>query len=323
MEYRNLGSTGCKVSRLCLGTMQFGWTADEQTSFQVLSAAYEAGINFIDTADVYSRFVPGNQGGEAETIIGKWLKQSSIPRNRLVLATKVFNPMSTDPNDRGLSRVHILKSIDASLKRLQTDYVDLYQSHRPDPETPVEETMSAFDSLVKAGKVRYIGCSGFQGWQVVESLWAAQKLGLEPYASLQPGYNLVRRQEYEFDVEEVARRYRLAVIPYSPLAAGFLTGKYRPGQTEVESGRHSKAALNFTPFGWSVLEALDTVAAELGGVPISQVALAWVMRNPTITSPIIGPRSLTQLEDNLKSLTVSLSDEQYAYLNKVSDWKTA
>jgi len=301
--------------------MQFGWTADEPASFQVLSAAFDAGINFIDTADVYSRFVPGNQGGEAETIIGKWIKQSGIPRDRLVLATKVFNPMSDDPNDRGLSRVHILKSIDASLKRLQTDYVDLYQSHRPDPETPVEETMSAFDSLVNAGKVRYIGCSGFQGWQVIESLWTAQKLGLEPYISLQPGYNLVRRQEYEYDVEDVARRYRLAVIPYSPLAAGFLTGKYRPGQTEVDSGRHSKAALNFTPFGWSVLDALDTVSAELGGVAISQVALAWVMKNPTITSPIIGPRSQAQLEDNLRSLEVTLSDEQYAYLNKISDWK--
>lgn len=323
MEYRNLGSTGCKVSRLCLGTMQFGWTADEPASFQVLSAAYEAGINFIDTADVYSRFVPGNQGGEAETIIGKWIKQSGIPRDRLVLATKVFNPMSADPNDRGLSRMHILKSIDDSLKRLQTDYVDLYQSHRPDPETSVEETMTAFDSLVKAGKVRYLGCSGFQGWQVIESLWVAQKLGVEPYISLQPGYNLVRRREYEYDVEEVARRYRLAVIPYSPLAAGFLTGKYRPGQTEVESGRHSKAALNFAPFGWSVLEALDTVAAQLGGIPISQVALAWVMRNPAITSPIIGPRSLAQLDDNLNSLDVALSDEQYAYLNKVSDWRTA
>lgn len=321
MEYRNLGAAGCKVSRLCLGTMQFGWTADEPASFQVLSAAFDAGINFIDTADVYSRFVPGNQGGESETIIGKWFKQSGIPRDRLVLATKVFNPMSDDPNDHGLSRVHILKSIDASLKRLQTDYIDLYQSHRPDPDTPVEETMSAFDSLVKAGKVRYIGCSGFQGWQVVESLWIADKLGFQPYISLQPGYNLVRRQEYEYDVEEVARRYNLAVIPYSPLAAGFLTGKYRPGQTDVESGRHSKAALNFTQSGWAVLEALDTVSAELGGAPISQVALAWVMRNPTITSPIIGPRSLSQLQDNLQSLKVTLSDEQYAYLNKVSGWK--
>ncbi len=199
MDYRNLGATGCKVSRLCLGTMQFGWTADEPTSFKVLSAAYEAGINFIDTADVYSIFVPGNKGGEAETIIGNWMKKSGIPREKLVLATKVFNPMSSDPNDRGLSRVHILKSIDDSLRRLQTDYVDLYQSHRPDPETPVEETMAAFDSLIQAGKVRYIGCSGFPGWQIMESLWVADKHGYQAYVSMQPGYNLVRREEYEHD----------------------------------------------------------------------------------------------------------------------------
>ncbi len=321
MEYRNLGTSGCKVSRLCLGTMQFGWTADEPTSFGVLSAAYNAGINFIDTADVYSRFVPGNQGGESETIIGNWLKKAGIPRDRIVLATKVFNPMSEDPNDQGLSRVHILKSIDASLKRLQTDYIDLYQSHRPDPDTPIEETMAAYNSLIQSGKVRYIGCSWYKGWQVVESLWCADKYGYQPYISLQPGYNLVRRAEYEHEVEEVARHYNLAVIPYSPLAAGFLTGKYRRDQTDVDSGRHSKAALNFNERGWEVLEALDTVSIELGGTPVSQVALAWVMKNPTITSPIIGPRSLEQLDDNLKSLNVSLSEEQYKYLSMVSEWR--
>lgn len=321
MEYRNLGSSGCKVSRLCLGTMQFGWTADEASSFQVLSAAHSAGINFIDTADIYSRFVPGNQGGESETIIGNWLKKAGIPRDRIVLATKVFNPMSEDPNDRGLSRVHILKSIDASLKRLQTDYIDLYQSHRPDPETPVEETLAAFDNLIQSGKVRYIGCSGFKGWQVLESLWAADKNGLQPYISLQPGYNLVRRAEFEHDVEEVAKHFHLAVMPYSPLAAGFLTGKYRRGQTDVESGRHSKAALNFTESGWAVLDALDTVSHELDDAPLSQIALAWVLKNPTVTSPIIGPRSVEQLEDYLKSLEITLTEEHYKYLSVVSEWR--
>jgi len=321
MEYRSLGRTGLKVSELCLGTMQFGWTADEATAQVVLSAAFEAGINFIDTADVYSRWAEGNPGGVAESIIGRWMKQANIPRDQLVLATKVRGKMGPGPNDEGLSRRHILHAIDASLQRLGVDYIDLYQTHSFDDKTPIEETLRAMDDLVHQGKVRYIGCSNYPAWRLAEALWTSQVNHLVRYDSLQPHYNLVRRAEFERELAEVCRAYGLGVIPYSPLAAGFLTGKYDRDQAEPESARLGGVKRRyFNDQGWAVHEAVKNLAGQKGK-SISQVALAWLLSNPVITSPIIGPRSLEQLQDNLGAVGFRLSSEDMTSLDQVSAWQ--
>ncbi len=227
MEYRNLGKTGLKVSALCMGTMQFGWSVDEAETQRVLSRTYEAGINFIDTADVYSKWVDGNPGGVAEEYIGRWRKQAKIPRDRLVIATKVRGKMGEGPNDEGLSRVHILQAVEASLRRLDTDYIDLYQTHWSDSDTPIEETLRALDDLVRQGKVRYIGASNYKAWELMQALWASDVNGLARYDSLQPHYNLIKRGEFERELKAVCETYGIGVIPYSPLEGGFLTGKYR------------------------------------------------------------------------------------------------
>ncbi|NOZ00104.1 MAG: aldo/keto reductase, partial [Chloroflexi bacterium] len=275
MDYRNLGRTGLKVSALCLGTMQFGWTADEAAAFDVLSAAYEAGVNFIDTADVYSRWVDGNPGGVAETIIGRWLKQAGIPREKIVLATKVRGQMGDGPNDEGLSRAHIMQAVDDSLRRLQTDYIDLYQTHWYDENTPIEETLRAMDDLVRAGKVRYVGCSNYPAWRLMEALWASDRFGLARYDSLQPHYNLVHRAEFEAELADVCRKYGVGVIPYSPLAGGFLTGKYREG-TEPQSARAEGRREYYTARNWALLDAMDTIAAAHDAT-VTQIALAWLL----------------------------------------------
>lgn len=319
MEYRNLGRSGLKVSELCLGTMQFGWTADEALSLRILDAAYAAGINFIDTADVYTNWVEGNPGGVSEQIIGRWMKQSSIPREKLVLATKVRARLGSGPNAEGLSRYHIQEAVEGSLRRLGTDYIDLYQSHSYDENTPIEETLRAFDDLVRAGKVRYIGASNYPAWRLTEAVWAARLHGLSAYQSLQPHYNLVHRTEFERELAEVCRAYGLGVIPYSPLAAGFLTGKYRPGETPV-SARLNRASRYFTPENWNLLDQLEKIGKERGA-SISQVALAWLLTNPLITSPIIGPRDLDQLADNLGAVGLRLSTAEQDTLDKASDWK--
>ncbi len=221
MDYRNLGKCGLKVSELCLGTMQFGWTADEDLSYQILDAAVESGINFIDTANIYSRWVEGNPGGVAETIIGKWIKRKGIQRESLVIATKVRGRVGEGPNLEGLSWAHIMAAVEGSLKRLDTDYIDLYQTHWFDQQTPVEETMRAFDDLVRQGKVRYIGCSNYPAWRLAKSLWISRSSGLVQFVSHQPHYNLVHRAEFERELAEVCRTYGIGVIPYSPLAGGF------------------------------------------------------------------------------------------------------
>ncbi len=318
MEYRNLGRTGLKVSELCMGTMQFGWTADEALSHQILNAANEAGINFIDTADVYSRWVAGNPGGVAEMIVGNWLKQSGIPRHQVVIATKVRGRMGDGPNDEGLSRVHILQAVEASLRRLGTDYIDLYQTHRTDESTPIEETLEALDMLVRQGKVRYIGCSNYPAWRLMQALWASEKYHLARYDSLQPHYNLVHRAEFEQELAAVCQTYGIAVIPYSPLAAGFLTGKYRKGQ-QVESVRLSRAQSYFNDRNWMLLDKMEALGKEKGGKSISQIGLAWMLSNPVITSPIIGPRSLDQLHDNLGAAGLRLSPEERQALDEASD----
>lgn len=319
MEYRSLGRTGIKVSPLTLGSMQFGWTADEDTSFQVLSAAWDAGINFIDTADIYSRWVAGNPGGVSETIIGKWWRQAGVARHRLVLATKVRGRMGESPNEEGLSRAHILHAAEESLRRLQTDYIDLYQCHWFDENTPIDETLSALDQLVRQGKVRTIGCSNFSAWRLMQALWTSDDRHLARFDCLQPHYSLVNRAEFERELVEVCLTYGVGVIPYSPLAGGFLSGKYTREQTEVGSQRNVRRY--FTERNWKLLDEMARIGLELGGRSSSQIALAWLLQSPAVTSPIIGPRKLDQLEDNLAALSFTLSDEQMERLNKASDWR--
>lgn len=321
MEYRKLGRTGLKVSELCMGTMQFGWTADEMTSHQILSAAYDAGINFIDTADVYSRWAEDNPGGVAEQIIGRWIKKNSIPRHKLVIATKVRGQMGKEPNDEGLSRKHIMDAVDESLRRLNTDYIDLYQTHWFDANTPVEETLSTMDNLIRQGKVRYIGCSNHPAWRLTEALWTSELHKFERYESLQPHYNLVYREEFERELVEVCKKYELGVIPYSPLAGGFLTGKYQKDGNIPESDRAGGVRNRyFNEYGWRVLEATNNMAKELGR-SISQVALAWLLTEELITSPIIGPRTMDQLEDNLGAVELRLSYEEKSQLDDASKWR--
>jgi aryl-alcohol dehydrogenase-like predicted oxidoreductase len=321
METKKLGRTELEVSILCMGTMQFGWTADEATSFEVLTASYDAGINFIDTADIYSNWAQGNPGGVAEQIIGKWMHQQRIPRERLVIATKVRGQMSDDPTDQGLSRKHIMKAVEDSLKRLNTDYIDLYQSHWTDDDTPIEETLQAYNDLIEQGKVRYIGCSNYPAWKLMQSLWVADKLGLARYDSLQPHYNLVHRAEFERELAEVCRTYQIGVIPYSPLAGGFLTGKYSKGspippRSRGQSSQRIKGY--FSEKNWILLDEMERIGTEMGGFSISQVALAWQLANPLVTAPIIGPKDIAQLEDNLGAATLHLGVGEMAQLNEIS-----
>lgn len=321
MDYRNLGRTGLKVSELCLGSMQFGWTADEATSYEVLSAAYEAGINFIDTADVYSRWAPGNPGGVAETIIGTWMTENKIPRESLVIATKVRGATGNGPNAEGLSRAHILQAVEGSLRRLKTDYIDLYQAHWYDEHTPIEESLSAFDDLIRQGKVRYIGCSNYPAWRLMQALWAADQGGLASYISLQPHYNLVHRAEFERELAEVCRTYGLGVLPYSPLAGGFLTGKYTRDGTIANSQRARSVQRYFSERNWALLDKLEKMGEEKGGKSISQIALAWLLSDPLVTSPIIGPRNLEQLQDNLGAAGLRLSEDEKKSLDEASEWR--
>jgi len=315
MEYRQVGQTGLKVSVLCMGSMQFGWTADEALSFQILSAGVEAGINFIDTADVYSRWVPGNPGGVSETIIGKWLKQSGIARDKLVIATKVRGKMGDDPNDEGLSRKHIFQAVEASLRRLQVDYIDLYQTHSFDPAVPIKETLSALNDLVRQGKVRYIGCSNYPAWRLMAALWASQRYGLAWFDCLQPNYSLVKRAEFEKELQDVCKTYGIGVIPYSPLGGGFLSGKYHREQTDVGSMRN--VTRHFSERNWALLELMEQIGRGYGR-GVSHVALAWLLANPVVTSPIIGPRTLEQLSDNAGAVGFKLSDAELQQLNEAS-----
>lgn len=320
MEYRKLGNSGLKVSELCLGTMQFGWTADERESHRILDAAFDAGINFIDTADIYSNWVEGNPGGVAESVIGSWMKRSSIPRDQIVIATKVRGRMGNSPNDEGLSRSHILNAVEGSLRRLGVDFIDLYQAHWYDENTPIQETLAAFDDLIRQGKVRYIGCSNYPAWRLTEAIWTSRMYNLSQYICLQPHYNLVHRDEFERELAEVCKTYGLGVIPYSPLAGGFLTGKYRPDQS-ADSARLRSVRRYFNDKNWKLLELMEKIAEERGSASISQIALAWLLTRPLITSPIIGPRSLEQLKDNLGGAGMRLKDEEMNALNEASRWK--
>jgi 1-deoxyxylulose-5-phosphate synthase len=323
MQYRNLGRSGLRVSALCLGTMQFGWTASEEESDRILTEALEAGINFIDTADIYSRWVPGNPGGVAESILGNWLRASPERRRQIVLATKVRGAMGDGPNDEGLSRVHIQDAVQGSLRRLGVEAIDLYQLHWPDDRTPIDETLRALDDLVKRGLVRRIGASNFAAWKVLQALWTSDRLGLAGFVSIQPHYNLVHRSEFERELEPACDACGLGVLPYSPLAGGFLTGKYLREQPPPAGSRAEKSGqmqkLIKDPRSWAVVDEAEQIAAR-HGASLSQVALAWLLARPAVTSPIIGPRSLEQLHDNLGALGLQLSEEEQTELAKLSDW---
>ncbi len=320
MEYVKLGRTGLKVSRLCMGTMQFGWSIGEADSHRVLSAAFEAGINFFDTADVYSKWVEGNPGGVAETYLGNWTKKNKVPRDQIVLATKVRGEMGKGPNDQGLSRVHIVNAVEASLKRLQTDYIDLYQSHSSDDDTPIEETLRAYDDLVRQGKVCYVGASNYAAWELMQALWTSDKCNLVRYDCLQPHYNLLWRAEFERELRAVCKTYEIGVIPYSPLAGGFLTGKYRRDKPMPESRRAEGRRRAMTEKNFALLDKMDGIATA-HKASLAQIALAWMLADLVITSPIIGAISEEQLSDNLGALNVKLSAEEKAELDKITSWR--
>ncbi len=316
MQQTTLGTTGIPVSRFCLGTMQFGWTADEATSFAVLDAYVEAGGNFIDSADIYSMWAPKNRGGESEEIIGRWMKARGN-RDSLVLATKVRGRMWPGPTGEGLNREHIVKSCEYSLKRLQVETIDLYQFHWFDDAVPIEESLRAIEELVKAGKVRHLGASNYPAEKLGAALDAAASAGLPGFVSLQPHHNLVHRREYEADLQAVCVARDVAVIPYSPLAKGFLTGKYAKGGPKVESARRNGAKEYFNEDGWAVLEAVREVASAHGVTP-SAVSLAWQLAQPGITSPILGANSPAQLADQLPALDLRLSTGELARLGAAS-----
>ncbi len=320
MDYRKLGRTGLKVSPLCMGTMQFGWSLDEADTHRILSASFDAGINFFDTADIYSRWVYGNPGGVSETFIGSWVKQNNIPRDQIVLATKVRGQMGKGPNDQGLSRVHIINAVEASLRRLQTDHIDLYQSHWTDDDTPIEETLRAFDDLTKQGKIRYVGASNYAAWELVQALWTSDKNSLVRYDSLQPHYNLIHRDEFERELHAVCKAYEIAVIPYSPLAGGFLTGKYRRNSPLPESKRAEGRKSAMTDKNLALIDEMEVIAL-CHSATISQVALAWMLADPVITSPIIGATSIEQLNENLGVLQVKLDEDEITLLNKLTEWR--
>lgn len=321
MKYVNLGSTGVKVSELCLGTMQFGWTANEESSVKVMNKAWDAGINFFDTANVYSRWSEKSYPGKTEEIIGKWLK-SSGNRSDLILATKVRGSMGDGENISGLSKRHIRQQADASLKRLQTKWIDLYQSHSADETTPIRETLETYTDLISEGKVNYIGASNYPAWRLMESLWVSKEYGLASYQTLQPSYSLVRRHKYEPELNQICKNYGLAVIPYSPLAAGFLTGKYKKDGDLPSSDRASSVQTRFfNERGWKILSELETVSKEKG-ISIAQGALAWVMHQDTITSPIIGANTVEQLDEILVATDITFSQDELKRLDEVSTVET-
>jgi len=316
MEYVRLGKTGLKVSRLCLGCMTYGskswrpWILEEDESRPFFKAAIEGGINFFDTANVYSI-------GQSEVVTGKLLKEFAASRDEVVIATKVHLPMSAAPNDKGLSRKHIMSSIDASLKRLGVDHVDLFQIHRFDYDTPIEETLEALHDVVKAGKARYIGASSMYAWQFAKMLAVSEQNGWTKFVSMQPQYNLVYREE-EREMLPLCKSEGIGVIPWSPLARGFLAGgRAKVGEGNTERARTDEFAprLYYREADFAVVDAVEAIAGARG-LSNMQVALAWVLRNPAITAPIIGASKLHHLTDALSALDVALGDDEVAALEK-------
>jgi aryl-alcohol dehydrogenase-like predicted oxidoreductase len=317
---RNLGRTDLRVAALCLGGNVFGWTCDEDASFAVLDAYVEGGGNFIDTADVYSTWIPGHRGGESEAILGRWLSARKN-RDQVIIATKVGSPMYGDPTAKGLSRRHIVQGVEDSLKRLQTDVIDLYQAHIDNKDAPLDETLAAFDDLVRQGKVRYIGASNYTASRFVDALQVSKLHGYARYESLQPLYNLLNREEYERDLEPLCREQGIGVITYSSLASGFLSGKYRQGEDLPVSGRaRSVQSRYMNEKNFAVLEHVRRIAAEQKATMV-QVALAWIIARPGITAPIASATSLEQIHELLGAVELRLDDATLAELDRVSAWQ--
>ncbi len=316
---RNLGTSTLKVSPICLGGNVFGWTIDEKTSFTILDALVAAGFNFIDTADIYSTWVPGHKGGESESIIGNWLKRSGN-RSKVIIATKVG--MEMGPNDKGLSKAYIFRAVERSLQRLQTDYIDLYQSHQDDPATPIEETLEAYAELIQQGKVRFIGASNFTAERLAAALEASERHGYPRYESLQPHFNLYERAGYEAALEPLCREKKLGVIPYFSLASGFLTGKYRSEADLSKSPRGQGVKKYLDARGLRILAALDEVARKLRSTP-GKVALAWLLARPSITAPIASATNVEQLRDLIDATNLKLDAGSIELLNQASAWSAA
>jgi aryl-alcohol dehydrogenase-like predicted oxidoreductase len=314
MQKRRLGQSDIHTPPFVVGGNVFGWTLDEGASFRLLDAFFAAGFDFIDTADIYSRFVPGHAGGESETIIGKWLHQRGI-RNRVILATKVGHPMG--PGKEGLSKRYIFEAVEDSLRRLQTDYIDLYQSHQDDLSTPVEETLQAYAELISQGKVRVIGASNYTAARLEEALNLADRAGLPRYQSLQPLYNLYDRADYEHDLEPLCERRKLGVIPYFSLASGYLTGKYRSRQDIQGNARAGIVDRYLAPRGEGILRTLDEVAASHQSTPAT-VALAWLIARPSVTAPIVSATSTAQLESLIRGVELKLDAASIDALERAS-----
>ncbi len=331
--YRQLGRSGLHLFPLGLGTMQFGWSAGEDAAFEIMDAYSAAGGNFLDTADIYTTWTPGNPGGVSEEIMGRWMKARGN-RDDIVVATKVRGAMGgMDDNQgrgsvhqrEGLSRRWILKACEDSLKRLQVDHIDLYQAHWIDSLTPIEETLSAFTELVKRGYVRYIGCSNFSAWRLMQALWTSDKKGLESFVSIQPEYSLLSptRANFERELQRVAVEYGIGVIPWSPLGGGMLTGKYQRGQALPESVRADEnAARRFSDQNFDVVDALKAVAGRNDALP-AQVALAWMLAQPAMTAPIIGANSVAQLQELLGTVDLTLNSDDLDQISQASDWERA
>lgn len=310
MRRRRLGSTNLEIAPLVLGGNVFGWTADREASFAILDAFLAAGFNAIDTADVYNRYAPGLQGGESETVIGEWMKDRGV-RDRVVLITKGGLPMGEGLE--GLGRDYLPRACEASLRRLQTDYIDVYMSHRADPDVPIEETLATFQALIDGGKIRHAGCSNYAPDDLRAALVAGGG-GLARYEVVEPHYNLAERGQYEGALEDLCVEHGLGVVTYYALAAGFLTGKYRRQEDLAGSARVRTVSGYINPRGLKLLDALDAVADRHGATP-AQVALAWVMARPSVTAPIASATRLDQLSDILKSAELQLSAEDFAALD--------
>jgi aryl-alcohol dehydrogenase-like predicted oxidoreductase len=317
MKKRRVGNSGLEVAPLALGGNVFGWTADERTSFRLLDAFVAAGFNLIDTADVYSRFAPGNHGGESETIIGRWLKQGGR-RDKVIIATKVGLEMG--PGAKGLSSAYIVRAAEESLRRLQTDYIDLYQSHRDDPDTPLNETLKAYARLMEQGKVRSIGASNYSAERLSYALSLSRRHALPRYECLQTEYNLYDRAEYEQTLEPVCIENGLGVLTYFSLASGFLTGKYKAASDLANKARADFVKKYLNERGFRILNALDQVAKQLQATS-AQVALAWLMARPTITAPIASATNLAQLKDLIGATRLKLDEGSVDLLNRASDWQ--
>ena len=314
MEKRQLGQSSLHVYPITFGGNVFGWTADEAMSFKLLDSFVAGGFNFIDSADVYSRWHPGNKGGESETILGNWLKARG-GRDKVIIATKLGNEMA--PGKKGLSRQYMVRAVEDSLRRLQTDYIDLYQSHRDDPDTSLEETLSAYADLIKQGKVREIGASNFSAARLADSLKISKEKGLPRYQSLQPQYSLVERTEFEGPLEELCLKETVGVIGYYSLASGFLTGKYRSKADAAGRARGSRVEKYLNDFGFGVVAALDDVAKRYNAKPV-QVAMAWLIARPSVTAPIASATNLDQLGELLKAAEIKLDASAIQQIDEAS-----